>query len=140
MRRAAMTLMFLTALSIPFSMAAHDKKMHKGKATEGEITSVSGDGFEMKTTTGTVSVALSSKTKFEHGEEAVDKTHLKVGEHVSVFGTKVSKSGISANEVLLGAADASHGKGKMSGMDHSKMKGMKGMGDGKMQQDTKPQP
>ena len=131
-------------------MTAHDKKMHTGKATEGEITSVADDRFEMKTAGGTMSVKLSGTTKFEHGEEAVDKTHLKVGEHVSVYGTKVSKTEISANAVLLGAADASHGKGKMSGMDHSKMKGMKGMGDGKMDgmkgmdhgkmQDTKPSP
>lgn len=132
MKRAAMTLIFLAALSIPFSMAAHDKKMHRGKAIEGEITSASGDRFEMKTPTGAMSVTLSSKTKFEHGEEAVDKTHLKVGEHVSVFGTKVSKSEISANEVLLGAADAKRRKDKMSGMDKGKMDGMKGMEHGKM--------
>lgn len=114
MKHIATALMFLAALSIPFSLAAHDKKMHKGKATEGEITSVSGDRFEMKTAAGTMLVMLSAKTKFEHGSETVDKTHLKVGERVSVFGTKISKSEIAANEVLLGAAHSSHGKMKQA--------------------------
>ncbi len=151
MKSLAVSLMFLATLSLPFSMSAHDAKMHKGKATQGEITSVSGDRFEMKTAMGTVAVTLSSKTKFEHGDEAVDKTHLKVGEHVSVFGTKVSKGEISANSVLLGAA-GSDDHGKMEGMDHSKMKGMdgnkmKGMDNNKMEgmdhgkmNDTKPAP
>lgn len=117
------TWMILATLSLPLSISAHDKKLHKGKATEGEITSVSGDRFEMKTAAGTLSVAVSSKTKFEHGEEKVDKGHLKVGEHVSVFGTKVSKGEIAASSVLLGAA-SSENHGKMKGMDHGKMKGM----------------
>lgn len=126
MRSMAVSLMVLATLSLPFSMSAHDKKLHKGNATEGEITSVSGDRFQMKTATGTVAVKLSSKTTFEHGQEVVDKTHLKVGEHVSVFGTKVSKTEISASSVLLGAAGSDNhgnmkGMDKMKDMDHSKM-------------------
>jgi hypothetical protein len=56
---------------------------------------------------------LSSTTKVEQGDAVVDKSHLKVGEHVSVFGTKISKGEIAANSVLLGASD------------HSKMKHLK---------------
>lgn len=119
MKSFGVLLMFLATLSFPVSMTAHDAKMHKGKATQGEITSVSGDRFEMKTASGTMAVTFSSNTKFEHGEEAVDKTHLKVGERVSVFGTKVSKAEISANSVLLGAA-GSDNHGKMKGTEHSK--------------------
>ena len=128
-RATVLTTLFLVALSLPFSMAAHDAKLHKGKATEGEITSVSGDSFDMKTTARTVSVTLSDKTKIEHGDATVDKTHLKAGEHVSVFGTKVSKTKISATEVVMGTGDAhEHGKmtgtatDKMKSMDHGKMK------------------
>ena len=114
----AVSLVVLATLSLPLSISAHDKKMHKGKATEGEITSVTGNRFEMKTATGAVTVALSSTTKVEHGDAVVDKSHLKVGEHVSVFGTKISKGEIAASSVLLGTANHR----KMEGMDHSKMK------------------
>ena len=128
----AVSLVVLATLSLPLSISAHDKKMHKGKATEGEITSVTGNRFEMKTATGAVTVTLSSTTKVEHGDAVVDKSHLKVGEHVSVFGTKISKGEIAASSVLLGTANHR----KMEGMDHSKMKGM----DHSKMEETKPAP
>ncbi len=123
MTSLSVPLLVLATLSLPLSMPAHDAKMHKGKATQGEITSISGDRFEMKTATGMVAFTLSGKTKFEHGDAAVDKTHLKVGEHVSVFGTKLSKGEISANSVLLGTA-GSHDPAKMGGMNRGKLKPM----------------
>lgn len=103
MKLAVMTLMFLAAMSLPFPVSAHDMKFHKGQATQGEITSVSGDRFEMKTAAGAMAVTLTATTKLEHGDQAVDKSHLKVGEHVSVFGTKLSKSTMSAREIIVGA-------------------------------------
>ena len=101
------------SLLTPALVLAHDASKHKGKATTGEITTVSNDRFEMKTTTGNVTVAFSTKTKFEHGNQVVDKTHLKQGEKVSVIGTKLPNGELVAREVLLGTS---------APVDHSAMK------------------
>jgi hypothetical protein len=83
---------------------AHDPKLHKGNATSGVVASIAGDTFELKTATATVKVTLNEKTKFEHGSAAVDKTHLKTGDSVSVIGTKLPAGELVAKEVLLGVA------------------------------------
>jgi hypothetical protein len=89
---------------------AHDAKLHKGKATEGEIVSIAATKMELKTATGVVPVTLSAKTKYEHGDETVTKSHLKKGEHVSVFGTKLATGELVATEVVMGAHEADHHK------------------------------
>lgn len=114
------------------TLTAHDAKLHKGKATVGEIVSVADDKIELKTATGTVPVSLTSKTKIEHGKNKVDKTHLKVGEKISVIGTKLPSGDLVAKEIIIGdAAMADHGKMSKTDsktepkmdpkMDHSKM-------------------
>ncbi len=85
---------------------AHDAKLHKGKATEGEIVSVAAGKMELKTAAGPVTVTLSDKTKYEHGKQTVTKSHLKAGERVSVFGTKLPTGELVAREVLIGTADS----------------------------------
>jgi hypothetical protein len=47
------TLLFLGLIVVPASAWAHNPSKHKGKATQGEVLSVSGDGIELKTATGT---------------------------------------------------------------------------------------
>jgi hypothetical protein len=104
---------YLATLLITFSfvvatVAAHDASQHKGKATEGEITAINGDSIELKTAAGNVRVSLNAKTKIEHGTEAVDRSHLKSGERVSVFGTKLPGGELVAKEIVIPAAGAAH--------------------------------
>ena len=95
------TLLMLCLLA-PASIWAHDEQLHKPNAVTGEIASVADDSFQLKTKTDTIKVTFSSKTKFEHGKEAVDKSHLKKGEPVGVIGTKLPTGELVAKEVLLG--------------------------------------
>ena len=64
--------------------------------------SVSADGFQLKTKTDTIKVKFSSKTKFEHDKNAVDKTHVKSEDRVGVIGNKLPTGEVMANEVLVG--------------------------------------
>ena len=112
MNRLTMTTLLVLGLLAPASVWAHDPRLHKANAVTGEITSVGGDSFELKTKTDTIKVAFSSKTKFEHGKETVDKSHLAKGDRVGVIGTKLPTGELVAKEVLLGLAaskeDAAH--------------------------------
>jgi hypothetical protein len=102
----------LIAALLAVSLAnAHDVKLHKGKATEGEIVSVAAGKMELKTASGPLTVTLSDKTKYEHGTQTVTKRHLKTGERVAVFGTKLPTGELVAREVLINpAASDSHHK------------------------------
>ena len=94
-------------------VTAHDPSKHKGKAIEGEITAATGDQVELKTAAGVVHVSLTSKTKIEHGDQTVDRSHLKTGERVSVFGTKLPSGQLVAREIVIAApghSGGSHGK------------------------------
>ena len=89
--------------------SAHDISLHKGKATEGEIVSIATGKMELKTAAGPVTVTLNDKTKYEHGTQTVTKSHLKTGEKVAVFGTKLPTGELVAREVLINpAASDSH--------------------------------
>jgi len=94
-------------------VTAHDASKHKGKATEGEITSATGDQLDVKTAAGVVHVSLTAKTKIEHGDQTVDRSHLKAGERVSVFGTKLPSGQLVAREIVIAApghSGGTHGK------------------------------
>lgn len=119
MKHILVTVLMVVGLLAPGALMAHDAKLHKGKATTGEVVSVGDDRFEMKTGAGNTTVSFSSKTKFEHGKQKVDKTHLTNGAKVSVIGTKLPSGEIVAREVLLGGAAET--------TDHSNMKDMKDM-------------
>lgn len=97
MRRLLAATLLLTGLCW-----AHDPKLHKGKATTGVVAAVNAESFDLKTQAATIKVTLNSKTKFEHGDAAVDKSHLKKGDNVSVIGTKLPTGELVAKEVLLG--------------------------------------
>jgi hypothetical protein len=66
---------------------------------------VSDDQIELRTTVGNVKVALTSRTKIENGKETADRTHLKAGEHISVFGTSAGRLRRSQH-VIEGASRA----------------------------------
>ncbi len=120
MKNVTTTILCLASFALPFTMAAHDKKLHKGKATEGEIVSVSKNGFQVKTATGTVPVTFTEKTKFEHGKDVVDSSHVKAGDHVSVFGTKLASGELVGKEILLGSDDAhAHGTSAKMPIHHA---------------------
>jgi hypothetical protein len=97
--------LFAVSLSLPAAALAHDASKHKGKPVHGEVVSVTKDNIELKTTTGTLPVTFSSKTKFEHGNAVVDRTHVTKGAHVAVFGTKLPTGEMVAREVLIGGGE-----------------------------------
>ena len=97
--------LFAVCLTLPTAALAHDASKHKGKPVHGEVLSVTTDNIELKTTPGTMPVTFSSKTKFEHGNAVVDKTHVTKGAHIAVFGTKLPTGELVAREVLIGAGE-----------------------------------
>jgi hypothetical protein len=122
MKRITATIAAFLWLIVPAAVLAHDPKLHKGKPVDGEVTSIKGDRFELKTANGTVPVTFSSKTKFEHGNATVDKTHLTTGQKVKVFGTKLPSGDLVAKEVLLGVSETTDQKkiekGKKPATEH----------------------
>ena len=82
--------------------AAHEKSLHKGRSTQGEVVSVSKDGLVMQTTKGKVSVTLSESTVIERGDDKVARDALQAGDHVSVFGTTLATGELVAREVVIG--------------------------------------
>ena len=105
-------LMMAAALLAGTSLLAHDAKLHKGKATDGEIVSISGSAAILKTAAGNVNVTLNKDTKYEMGNAAVDVSHFKKGDKVSVIGTKLASGELVAKEVLMRAAPAAKSTAK----------------------------
>lgn len=98
----------LALLVIPALALAHDHSLHKGKATMGEVVSIADGTFQLKTESGPVKVSYSDKTKFERGDAAATKDDVRVGEHASVFGTKLPGGELVATEVLVGDEASGH--------------------------------
>lgn len=67
---------------------------------------MAGDSFVMKTAKGNMTVTMNKDTKIEHGNMAMDKTQLKKGEKVTVYGTKLPSGEFVAKEVMMGTAPA----------------------------------
>ena len=122
MNRLNMTALLLAGLLATASAWAHDPRLHKANAVTGEITSVGANSFELKTKSETIKVTFSNTTKFEHGKEVVDKSHLAKGDQAGVIGTKLPTGELVAKEVLLGlVADKSGAAAKAdakTGADH----------------------
>lgn len=106
MQRYLFSTVLFIALLAPSLAVAHDASLHKGKPTNGEVVSISGDKLELKTATGPITVTLNEKTKYEHGNQTAAKSHLQKGERVTVFGTKLATGELVAKEVLIGAPDS----------------------------------
>lgn len=100
-----MTMMAATAAALllfGLNLGAHDDRLHGPNAVTGQIVAVSAEGLSLKTKTDTVKVKYSSKTKFELGTKAVDKSHVKQGDRAGVVGSKLPSGEWMANEVILG--------------------------------------
>ena len=126
MKHTVLAILLTLGVLLP-NASAHDPSKHKGKPVVGEVLSLAGDGFELKTDSGVVPVTFSSKTKFEHGNAVVDKSHLSKGTRVTVFGTKLPNGDLVAREVLIGTAAAGtadahsrHGDGRTERGDQAK--------------------
>lgn len=111
-------LMIAVAVMATTSLLAHDAKLHKGKATEGEIVSISGSAAVLKTAAGNVNVTLNKDTKYEMGNAAVDVNHFKKGDKVSVIGTKLATGELVAKEVLMSVAPAAKSTAKTKEHSH----------------------
>ena len=106
-RKYAVTVLLALATSL-FVLSAHEAGEHAGTPTRGEIATVAEDSFQMKTAIGTVKVSFNQETKFEHGDEVVDKSHLMKGTKISVFGTKLPSGEIVAKEIVMGSMPMKH--------------------------------
>ena len=122
MKNLLRTLLLTAALIAPVQIEAHDPAKHKGKGTAGEIVSVAGDRLELKNQAGVMKVTLTSETRIEHGEAAVDKSHLIKGSKVTVFGTKLPGGEVVAREVVITSLPVSkrggQTKNKEAGASH----------------------
>lgn len=101
----------LVSLVAGASTFAHEQSLHKGRATEGEVTAVSETGLTLKTVKGTVPVTVSEKTQFERGEERATRQDVHQGDSVSVFGTVLADGEVVAREIVIhraGSAGKSH--------------------------------
>lgn len=87
------------------STFAQDASNHTGRTVQGEVVSLSGDRFELKTEMGVIPVTFSLKTKFQHGNAIVDQAHVTKGAQVSVFGTKLPSGELVAREVVIGSSN-----------------------------------
>src|SRR5262245_22964352 len=99
--RKAITRAFLGILLVVSAAAAHEQSLHRGHPTEGEVVSISGEKFMLKTSKETVPVTVSETTRFERGAGEATKEDLQPGEHVSVFGTTLASGEIVAREILI---------------------------------------
>ncbi|HAX43557.1 MAG TPA: hypothetical protein DCY80_13500 [Solibacterales bacterium] len=72
----------------------------------------------MKTASGTVIVSIMAQTEYERGKEVHDKSLLKQGEKVSVFGTKLASGELVAKEVLWSPPEPKAGTGAKSPGGH----------------------
>jgi ribosomal protein S1 len=103
------TIVIATMLIACGLAAAHEQRFHKGRATEGEVVSVSKDGLVMQTAKGKVSVTLSDSTTIERGDEKLARDAIHEGDHVSVFGTTLASGELVARDVLLSGAHGHEG-------------------------------
>ena len=94
-------LLLLGAALFQQNLSAHDASKHKGKGTTGEISSMTSDALQLKTAAGVLKITLTADTRIEHGDAPSDRSHLKKGAKVTVFGTKLPGGEIVAREVVV---------------------------------------
>ena len=122
MKNLLRTLLVTVALIAPVQIEAHDPAKHKGKGTAGEIVSVASDQLELKNQAGVFNITLTGDTRIEHGNAAVDKSHLLKGSKVTVFGTKLPGGELVAREIVITSSPVSRRGGqpkdKKAGASH----------------------
>ena len=102
-------LLLLLGAALFQQISAHDASKHKGKGTTGEISSMTSDALQLKTAAGVLKITLTADTRIEHGDAPSDRSHLKKGAKVTVFGTKLPGGEIVAREVVIAAGSAAKG-------------------------------
>lgn len=94
--------LFFLAIALTSNAFAHDEKLHKGKPTEGTVSQLTQNGFDLKTETNSVSVKYGENVTFEGEKEgSAKKEDLQSGSHVSVFGTKLASGELVAKEIHI---------------------------------------
>lgn len=113
-----LTLTYLTAVVLMgmLPVMGHDDKIHK--ATVGEVAAATADGLDLKTKDGIVKVKYSSRTTFELGKKAAEKSAVKLGDRVGVIGSKLPTGELMAKEVLLGVPAPKDSGAKKKGHKH----------------------
>jgi len=106
MYRSILSAVLLMSVCVCASVEAHDARLHKGKPTTGEMVSLDEQALKLKTATGTTTVTLGEKTKFERGDKTVTREELKPGQQIRIFGTKLPTGELVAREVLLPTTDS----------------------------------
>jgi len=96
-------LVLLIALIAAVALA-HDGMEH----VRGTIAKVSDQSVTVTTTTGkTVEVLLDEQTTYSRAEQPIQKTDLKVGDHVLIHAMEKGST-LTAHTVAVGAAPAKH--------------------------------
>jgi len=101
-RMPMMVFATLALLASPVMLRGHDERLHGANAVTSQITAVNADGMDLKVRDNTVKIKFSSKTKFEHDKQAVDKSHVKVGDRAGVAGNKLPTGEWMDTNVILG--------------------------------------
>lgn len=109
MRKFNILLLLLGPALFQQNLSAHDASKHKGKGTTGEISSVTSDGLQLKTSAGLLKITLTADTRIEHGDAPSHRSHLMKGAKVTVFGTKLPGGEIVAREVVIAGGPAGKG-------------------------------
>jgi hypothetical protein len=96
----------MVALVIFGGFAAGWVQAHSGGhgLTMGEVVSVTDGGFELKTEAETVTVKITSETKFLKNKKPAEKSLLKKGEWVGVSKSKSESGELSATRIIFGLA------------------------------------
>jgi hypothetical protein len=109
-------------LAAPLTLMAHGPEKHKGKATTGTVTSISGKNLSLKTKAGFKTVSVTDKTRILDGETSIEFSNLKAGDALTVHGTTLASGEIVAEEIMKGPASSDGTKmGDMKGHGHEKM-------------------
>lgn len=99
MKRLVMAMAVVLGLAAVAPMAT----AHEGHGlTFGEVTSVSGDTFEVKTAKTTMTLKITADTKFEKAGKSAERALLKKGERVGVDAKKAESGELLATRVVLG--------------------------------------
>lgn len=98
-RRRAALVTIAIFLGFPLAAVAHPEGHG---LTVGEVTSVTGDTFELKTAKATFTVKITADTKFERDNKPAEKASLKKGDRIGVERVKSVSGEVVAKRIVLG--------------------------------------
>ena len=80
---------------------AHGGKDHGAKVAEGEVAATSKSTLTVETDKGRVVITVDDDTMYERDGKHANRSDLKVGDHVAVFGVKLGDGSLGATEVAI---------------------------------------